>query len=294
MKYYKVLFSITDCRENTTSDPVILQTARDLLCALAAEAGFESFEETGNGLCGYVQQQAFSKTLLDEAVNAVPLENISVTYNVSEAEDKDWNIEWETNGFEPIKIGGRCVIHDTRHSAKPADCNMLDITIDARQAFGTGTHDTTQMISACLLEMNLDGKNVLDCGCGTGILSIVAAKCGARNVTAYDIDRWSVENTKHNCELNNVQNVKVVEGSSDIISSLNKNFNFILANINRNILLADMSKFRSAMAAEAFLILSGFYTEDAPLLKEKAKSLGLNFVKAADHNKWCMLVFKKD
>lgn len=291
MKYYKVIFKVVSADGTATVDDITMQTTRDLLCALTAETGFESFEECPTGVCGYVQQEAFNAEALGETVSTIPISGVNITYEVSEAEDKDWNQAWEDEGFEPIIINERCVIHDRLHPTPPSADGMIDITIDAKQAFGTGTHDTTQMIVAELVTMNLHGLSVLDCGCGTGILSIAAAKAGAKSVTAYDIDEWSVRNTLHNCDINNVDNVTALEGNANIIATLNKKYDAVLANINRNILLADMPKFKQAMAEQSVLILSGFYTEDSKLLMDKAETLGLKFKKSTESNNWYMLVF---
>ena len=155
-----------------------------------------------------------------------------------EAEYRNWNEQWENEGFEPIVIDGRCIIHDTKHPAgdKAPDSPTLDITIEARQAFGTGTHETTRMIVGELLKMDLKGKRILDCGCGTGILGIVASKCGASEIVAYDIDEWSVENARHNAKLNGVKNMEVLEGDRNVLSHVSGVFDVVLANINRNIL----------------------------------------------------------
>lgn len=291
MKYYKVSFHITDNNEKEITDPVIFETAKDVLYAVTAEAGFESFEDCDGGTLGFIQKTEFNEDELKTVLESFPVEGIAISYEIADAEDKNWNHTWEEKGFEPIIIEGKCIIHDTIHPVESQNKNMLDITIDMRQAFGTGTHDTTRMIVTQLLNLNLKGLNVLDCGCGTGILSIVASKVGASSVCAYDIDEWSVENTRHNCELNNIKNVTVAEGNAGVIKTFNKHFDLVLANINRNILLADMPAFRAAMNNGAMLILSGFYKEDVPILQEKAESLGLKLVKSSDSNDWCMLVF---
>ena len=291
MKYLKVKFKIAAADGSHIEDEVLTQTVKDVVCSLAGDVGFDSFEEEADGICGYVQTALFSGEALDGAIAFLPIEGVNVTYDVAEAEDKNWNRTWEEQGFEPIVIENKCVIHDMRHGDVSVSSGMMDVTIDARQAFGTGTHDTTKMIVTELLSLGLAGKSVLDCGCGTGILSIVASKCGAEEVTGYDIDEWSVENTGHNCEINSVDNVKAVEGTAEVIPTFNKRFDVVLANINRNILLADMPSFRSAMADGGVLILSGFYTADTDLLKDKAASLGLHFVKSTDSNDWCMLEF---
>ena len=203
------------------------EIARDLLASIAAEAGFETFEESDEGMKGYVQESLFAADVLDECIKDFPLPDVTISYTVSPAEDKDWNETWEQAGFEPIVIDNRCIIYDAKQAEngtiKMANEELTDaphekeetlqasetssplsIAIDARMAFGTGTHDTTQMIVRQLLDMHVEGKRVLDCGCGTGILGIVAAKLGAERVVAYDIDEWSVENTRHNASLNGV------------------------------------------------------------------------------------------
>jgi len=289
MEYYKTTFIIQDADGGTVSAPGLLQTAKDVVCALAAEAGFESFEEQDGNVCGYIQKSVFNADAVEAALKGFPFERLRVSYSVSHVEDRDWNAEWERQGFEPILIGDRCVIHDSKHRYDGDTPAAIDITIDARQAFGTGTHDTTRMMAAELLNMDLTARCVLDCGCGTGILSIVAAKTGAQAVSAYDIDRWSVDNTLHNCRLNGVSNVDVAEGDAGVIPSFNKRFDIVLANINRNILLADMGKFRQAMKPKAWLILSGFYTDDAPLLTAEAARLGLTKTTETESDHWCML-----
>ena len=159
MKYFEVEFTISPY----SSD------ASDVLAAMAGEAGFETFEETPTGLKGYIQQQFFDVDTLQQALEDFPFEEVNISYNISEAEDKDWNEQWEQEGFEPINVGNRLVIHDGRHLPEsPAD---ISIEIDARLAFGTGTHETTRMICSALLDKKMDGLRVLDCGTGTGILS---------------------------------------------------------------------------------------------------------------------------
>lgn len=293
MKYLEVKFNITDCKSHDVNDEMLLQAAKDILCDLAGNAGFESFEDSQSTITGYVQQQNFNKDVLDACLNDFPISNIMISYEVNEAEDKDWNAAWEEQGFEPIYVEGKCVIHDMNHNAGiNAKENLMDITIDTEQAFGTGNHETTYMIINELFETEMKDKLFLDCGCGTGILSIVASKLGAKEVTAYDIDEWSVRNTKHNCSLNGVENVSVLLGDSSVLASVEKHFDVVTANINRNILLADMPAFKQKMAKGAILILSGFYKDDTSILVEKARSLNLTLVNECSKNEWCMLKFK--
>lgn len=278
MKYYEAIFTITP-----DSEP-----ARDIVSALAGEAGFESFDNEADGLKGYVQVDLFDKEKLNTSLNGFPIDGVHVDYKISEVNDEDWNATWEQEGFEPIKIADKCVIYDAKDADKINSDDSLPkmkIGIDARQAFGTGTHETTQMMVGTLLELDLKDKHVLDCGCGTGILGIVAAKCGASEVVGYDIDDWSVRNALHNAELNGVK-MDVFEGDKGVLSHVSGLFDVVLANINRNILLADMPAFRDVMGSDSLLIISGFYEEDIPVLLDKTKELGLEEVSRKTNGDW--------
>ncbi len=291
MKYYEVDFNVLPLSSDAT----------DLLAALAGEAGFETFEETDCGLKGYVQQPMFDRSLLDSLLQTFPMPGVNVSYTVGEAEDRDWNEQWEQQGFEPILVEGGGVkvegpsilIHDGRHyppSTLHLPPSTITIEIDARQAFGTGTHETTRMVCATLLDLNLQGQRVLDCGSGTGILGITAMKLGARECVAYDIDEWSVDNTRHNAVINRVE-ITPLLGDATILNKVEGTFDIVMANINRNILLADMPMFRQKMAPGAHLILSGFYTADIPLLTDRAASLGLALVSQREAGDWACLLF---
>ncbi len=285
MKYYEVNFTLSPLNSD----------ACDLLAALAGEAGFETFEETAEGLTGYVQQQLFDPSQLDELLQSFPFPDVNVSYTVGEAEDRDWNEQWEQEGFDPIVVDNRLVIHDGRHLPEQLSTvnYQLSIEIDARLAFGTGTHETTRMVCSTLLTLPLDGKRVLDCGCGTGILGIVAMKLGASACTAYDIDEWSVDNTRHNAVINQVD-ITPLLGDATILNKVEGSFGLVMANINRNILLNDLPTFRSKMADGAQLILSGFYTDDIPLLVDKAEECGLQLVSQLEENGWaCLLLATK-
>ena len=304
MKYYKTIFHIS-------APEGLFQDAIDITSALAGEAGFESFEDCEEGLCGYVQQPLFDRSMLEQLLSDFPLPSCNVTFSVEEAEYRDWNEQWEEEGFEPIVVSSTMpdgsnktlVIHDGRHL--PSDNSQLSvlnsqfsIEIDAKMAFGTGTHETTRMIVGELLNMDLSGKHVLDCGTGTGILSIVALKLGAAHATGYDIDEWSADNARHNAVINRVdERFTSLLGDATLLDTiattpdgLPSGFDLVLANINRNILLADMPRFRQQMRPGATLILSGFYTSDVPLLTEKAQSLGLKVIKQNTDDNWTCLV----
>ena len=279
MKYFEVKFTLSPYSTD----------ASDVLSALAGEAGFESFEETSDGLLGYVQQSLFSEETLQEVLADFPFEGVTVTYDIREAEDRDWNEAWEQEGFEPIVIPPSIVIHDGRHL--PEINSEVSIEIDARQAFGTGTHETTRMICSETIQY-ARGARILDCGTGTGILSICALKLGAQEAIGYDIDEWSVDNARHNAVINGVDDrFTSLLGDATILNKVEGLFDLVLANINRNILLNDLPSFRQKMAPGARLILSGFYTADAPLLIEKAATLSLTLEKQKADNDWACLIF---
>ena len=279
MKYFEVEFTISPYSAD----------AADLFASFAGEAGFETFEETETGLKGYVQQSLFDEDALRECIEDFPFEGTSIIYNVREAEDRDWNEQWEQEGFEPIVIADQLVIHDGRHL--PEVDSKVQIEIDAKLAFGTGTHETTRMICTQLLK--LAKGRVLDCGTGTGILSICALKLGATEAVGYDIDEWSVDNARHNAVINRVDDrFTSLLGDAKILENIDEKFDIVLANINRNILLADMPMFVSKMHEGSLLILSGFYSDDCEILIEKAHSIGLKLVsKTTDHD-WACLVLK--
>ena len=282
----------------TGTDGELLEPATDILKTFLADIGFEAFQDdtdsamTESGavlhdyrkehpfapftcFSAYIQQQFFSEEQLQEVIQTFPFEGVNIYYNVREAEDKNWNEAWE------------------QEQGQSDICQQLGITIDVKQAFGTGGHNTTRMIVAALQEENLQGKIVLDCGCGSGILSIAALKLQAQKAIGYDIDEWSVNNTRHNAQLNGIsdEQITVLFGDASVLATVNEQFDYILANINRNILLDDMPAFRSKMKPGSCLILSGFYTEDIPLLVEKAESLGLKLQKTKEDDNWACLVF---
>ena len=309
MKYFEVEFTILPFSTD----------AADLLAAIAGEAGFETFEETSTGLKGYIQQDLLDVSTLQTSLNDFPFEGISISYDIRPAEDRDWNEQWEQEGFEPIVVkcgmwnveggmrnveGPVIVIHDGRHLPETMPTGAIPIEIDAKLAFGTGTHETTRMICSELISFHIPHSTfheslstfhkirVLDCGTGTGILSICALKLGAAEAIGYDIDEWSVDNARHNAVINQVDDrFTSLQGDASILNKVEGSFNLVLANINRNILLADMESFRGKMAPGASLILSGFYTEDCDMLIEKAKTLGLKLTKQKEDQNWACLVF---
>ena len=286
MKYYKVLFTVNVQEEDCLED------VYDVLAALAGQAGFETFEEAESGLVGYVQLSAFDRDQLDAMLQELPFSHTTVSYQVEEAQDQDWNETWEQEGFEPIAIGNHLIVHDGRHLPAEASAEDTLITIDARMAFGTGNHATTRLMGTALLNNSPQGAKVLDCGTGTGILAIIALKCGAIRAIGYDIDQWSVDNALHNAALNGVgDHFTALLGDATVIGTLNDTFDMVLANINRNILLADMPSMCQALNPGGKLIISGFYTSDVDMLTARAEQLGLTLLTNYHDGEWACIVF---
>lgn len=280
MKYLEFTFRATPSTE----------VIYDVLTSVLGEAGFESFVEQEDSLAAYIQTSLFQEDVLKDALADFPLPEVSITYSYTEAEDKNWNEEWEKNFFQPIVIGDRCVIHSTFHQNVPQA--EYDIVINPQMAFGTGHHETTSLIIAELLESDLQDKSLLDMGCGTSILAILARMRGAHPCTAIDIDEWCVRNSLENIELNGVDSIEVFQGDASALESLGC-FDVIIANINRNILLNDMHHYVRHMQKGSELYMSGFYVEDIPLIKEEAERNKLQFVHYKEKNRWAAVKFKK-
>lgn len=285
-------YKIANC--TISGQPALVQTAKDLLADALGEVGFESFEETQQGLKAYIPAESFDEQCLKEVLKNIPIQEIDLTYHLEDMEDKNWNEVWENAGFAPIAIDEQLIIYDAKSAFVPATDNKIYIGIEARQAFGTGNHQTTRMMISMLLKLRLSEERVLDCGCGTGILSIAASKLRASKVIGYDIDEWSVNNTLHNATMNNVTNLEVFHGNAQVLSHVSGLFDVVLANINRNILLQDMTSFVELMSPGAILLLSGFYEADANLLIEKATQLGLVERNRKTEDDWCCLMFTKE
>ena len=279
MKYLEFTFHTQPCTE----------TVNDVLCAVLGEAGFESFAEQTDGIAAYIQKDLYNENTIRQTIADFPLPDTTITYSYAEAEDKDWNEEWEKNFFQPIVIGDRCVIHSTFHHDVPQV--PYDIVINPQMAFGTGHHETTSLIIGELLDSNLQGKSVLDMGCGTSILAILARMRGAAHCTAVDIDDWCVRNSLENIELNHLNGIHVYQGDASSIADKGP-FDVVIANINRNIPLADMKHYIARMNPDATLLMSGFYTDDIAAIRTEAESLGLTFVKHREKNRWAAVKFE--
>ncbi len=279
MRYYEVTFKTTPCTS----------IVNDVLCAFLGEIGYESFVEDEHGIKGYVQQPVYDEAALNKAIASIPLENIVISYAAELMEDKDWNEEWEKNFFQPIIIGNRCVIHSSFHKNVPKA--EYDIVINPQMAFGTGHHETTTLILEELLNANLKDKSLLDMGCGTSILAILAAMRGAKPITAIDIDTWCINNSKENILLNQIDhNITVELGDASSLKGRTP-FDVIIANINRNILLRDMSRYTACMHKNSEIYMSGFYVTDIPLLAQEADNLGLKLIHQKEKNNWAVVQF---
>ena len=273
MKYFEFTFNTNPCTE----------TVNDVLGAVLGEAGFESFVECEGGVSAYIQQSLCDEEPIKTALADFPLPDPQITYSYVEAEDKNWNEEWEKNFFQPIVIGERCVIHSTFHTDVPKA--EYDIVINPQMAFGTGHHETTSLIIGELLDSELQGKSLLDMGCGTSILAILARMRGAAPCTAIDIDEWCVRNSIENIELNQVTDITVEQGDAAALTGKGP-FDIVIANINRNILLNDMKQYVACMHPGSELYMSGFYVDDIPVIREEAERNGLSFVHHKEKNRW--------
>lgn len=279
--YTRVKFTVTPNEE----------VATDVLAALLADAGFESFVPEEDGMSAYVPQALYDADAIAAIVEGFPLEGFGITYESEFIEGEDWNAEWEKNYFQPIVLGEECVIHSTFHTDVPKA--QYDILIDPKMAFGTGYHQTTCHMLRAILASDMAGKSVLDMGCGTALLAILARKHGATNVVAIDIDEFAFENAKENVVLNGTPDIEVRLGGADAIKE-SDSFDYVIANINRNILLMDMVNYVRCMHSGSQIFISGFYTDDMEVLKEEAARHGLRYLDYAEDNRWAMMRFIKE
>lgn len=257
------------------------------LMALLAEFGYESFVEESDCLLAYIQTPQFDPTIFQNK-ELWPGNINTANFSWQAIPEQNWNAVWEEN-FQPVTIAGKCHIRAPFH--EPVSNVPYEIIIEPKMSFGTAHHETTAMMIEYLLEIDLNGKKVLDMGCGTGVLAILAALRGAKEIEAIDIDEWAYNNTIENIERNNTTFINVLLGDASLLND--QSFNIIIANINRNILLSDIPVYSSCLGENGQLLLSGFYTDDLPAITEKAESAGLRYYSHREQNRWVAACFEK-
>ncbi|TAJ15725.1 50S ribosomal protein L11 methyltransferase [Marinilabiliaceae bacterium JC017] len=277
MKYIKVAVELSPKNE----------IASDLIIAQMGDLGFESFAESDNGFDAFIPSSLYNESLLQNIYS--PIEGVQVAFKYEEIPDENWNKVWEENYFSPIIIGNEVIIRGPFHDKQEAI--KYDILIEPKMSFGTGHHSTTSLMLQFILEQNLEGKTVLDMGCGTGVLGILCSKRQASSITGIDIDEWAYNNAVENITLNNVTNMTIMQGDASLLGQ--STYDIILANINRNILLNDIQHYSQVLNTNGLLFLSGFYTEDLPIITEETKKHGFSFLSSKTDNNWVAAAYKK-
>lgn len=281
---------MNDYRELRINVSPCSETATDILAQFLSEIGYESFVADDKGLMAYVKNELFDKNAVNDIITSFPIQGIKMDVADVFVEGRDWNSEWEQHYFKPIIVDNQCVIHSSFHRDIPEA--RYDIVIDPKMAFGTGHHQTTSLIIARLLKMELDGKSLIDMGTGTGILAILAAMRGATPVTAIEIDPMAHVNAVENVRLNGHPEIEVILGDASALDNINP-ADILLANINRNIIVGDMGSYAATLKPGGIMILSGFYEEDIPVVAEAAHRYGLKQVNYTSRDRWASLCLIK-
>lgn len=261
-----------------------LQPGVEILIAELGYVGFESFVETENGVTAYIKKEDWNPDILN-TIQILESDEFTITYTFKEIEQTNWNEEWERN-FHPIVVSDLCTVRAPFHD--PFN-TKYDIVIEPKMSFGTGHHETTHMMIKLILNHDFSNMSVLDMGCGTGVLAILAEMKGASLIEAIDIDNWCYLNSLENVERNNCKNITVFEGDAGLLKG--KSYDVIIANINRNILLEDLDTYVACLNPKGLLFLSGFYKDDIQIIKEKCNNLGLDHVDTLEQNHWVALKF---
>lgn len=260
------------------------EPATEILTAELGFAGFESFVETESGVTAYIQKPDWNEGILDD-VMILKNEEFSIEFRYEEIEQVNWNEEWEKN-FEAIIVDEKCTVRAPFHEVPATE---YDIIIEPKMSFGTGHHETTHMMIQHILQLDLQDKSVLDMGCGTGVLAILAEMKGATQLDAIDIDNWCYINTLENIERNGRKHITAYEGNASLL--IGKKYDVVIANINRNILLHDMKQYVACLNENGIVLLSGFYADDMPMITECCNDLGLKFVENYEKNNWVAVKF---
>ena len=265
------------------------QENREIVTALLSSLPYDSFQDTEKGVNAYIKEKDFDKSQLNEILSNIDSSILNVSFELNDIPSQNWNETWESN-FEPVFINENCVIRATFHKIKPVP--EYDIVIEPKMAFGTGHHQTTYLVSQELFDTKLNNKYVLDMGCGTGVLSIIASKLGAKHIVAIDNDEDAYINTKENFKINNIKNADAYLGDASLLSKFS-DFDIIIANINRNILLQDMPEYAKVLKNKGQIIFSGFYKKDLSMIMEKAETLSLKLSNIRDKDNWLAATFVK-
>lgn len=262
----------------------------EILIAELSEMGYDSFwEKEDGGFTAYIDENIFNESELKFLIENYKHNNVlEINFLVSKLEKKNWNEEWERN-FEPIVISDKCYVRATFHQAR-VDI-PIEVIIDPKMSFGTGHHATTSMMIEHLLNHDLNQKSLMDVGCGTGILSIAAAKMGAVNIIGFDIEDWTVENANENKILNNTSEIEFLESTIADLAKIGEKYDYVLANITRNVLLEEIKMYVTYLSESGKLFVSGFYLEDEPSITEEANKYGLVFESKLVQNNWCSVVY---
>ena len=262
------------------------QPASEILIAELGMAGFESFVENEDGITAYIPKEEFEAESMT-GIHILQSNEFDISFTQTEIEQVNWNVEWEKN-FHPIVVNEKCGVRAPFH---PKPDVTYDIVIEPKMSFGTGHHATTHMMIEFLLEHDLKGKKVLDMGCGTGVLAIVAEKRGASQIDAIDIDNWCFQNTQENVDRNECLKIETLEGGAELLTG--RNYDVIIANINRNILLEDMQTYYNCLNEGGELYLSGFYSKDIPVIRKECEEHGLVYNDYKEREDWVALRFLK-
>jgi ribosomal protein L11 methyltransferase len=267
-----------------TLEPV--QPTNEILIAELAQIGFESFVEIPKGLEAYITKEEWNEALMSQ-IQILKNPNFSIQYTINSIAPKNWNEVWESD-FNPIIIDDRCAVRADFHDPIVADYELI---ITPKMSFGTGHHQTTHMMLHHILDLDLEGHSVLDMGCGTGVLAILAIKKGAKHADAIDIEPWCYENTKENAFLNNCKEIDPHEGDSKLL--INKEYDLIIANINKNVLLQDIPKYVSCLQKKGTLLLSGFYASDIEDIQQLCEAENLEYSSHLEKDNWVAVKFIK-
>lgn len=263
------------------------QPATEILIAELGHAGFESFVETENGVIAYIQKDEYHEDILKD-IFVLQNDEFDISFTKEDIAQVNWNAEWEKN-FQPIQVGGLVSIRAPFHETPNL---KYDIIIEPKMSFGTGHHETTHMMVQHLLDIDLESKKVLDMGCGTGILAIFSEMKGAKPIDAIDIDEWCYENSLENCERNKCEHIFVHQGDASLL--INKKYDVIIANINRNILLADIKIYAHCLNENGVLLLSGFYQEDISIIDAETSKYNLKLDTIIERNNWVAIKYLKE